>query len=89
VVDEIANCTLHELDSVITRIGKNCRVLFCGDFRQSDFTKEHEKNGLIDFMKIIDKMKSFEFIDFDENDIVRSSLVKEYIITKDRLKITA
>jgi len=89
VVDEIANCTLHELDSVITRVGNNCKIMFCGDFRQSDFTKDHEKNGLIDFMKIINKMKSFEFIDFDENDIVRSSLVKEYIITKDRLKIIA
>jgi phosphate starvation-inducible protein PhoH len=63
--------------------------MFCGDFRQSDFTKEHEKSGLMDFMKIINKMKSFEFIDFDENDIVRSAMVKEYIITKDRLKIAA
>lgn len=89
VVDEIANMTLHELDSVITRVGKNCKVIFCGDFRQSDFTREHEKNGLVDFMTIIEKMKSFIFIDFDENDIVRSSMVKEYIITKDRLKIIA
>jgi len=89
VVDEIANLTLHELDSVITRVGRNCKILFCGDFRQSDFTKEHEKNGLVDFMKIIDRMKSFEFIDFDENDIVRSAMVKEYIIAKDRLKIVA
>jgi phosphate starvation-inducible protein PhoH len=89
VVDEIANMTLHELDSVITRIGKNCKILFCGDFRQSDFTKDQERNGLIDFMKIIRKMKSFVFVDFDENDIVRSSLVKEYIIQKDRLRIVA
>ena len=89
VVDEIANMTLHELDSVITRVGKNCRIIFCGDFRQSDFTKEHEKNGLIDFMKIISKMKSFTFIDFNENDIVRSSMVKDYIIQKDRLRIVA
>jgi len=89
VVDEIANMTLHELDSVITRVGKNCRVIFCGDFRQSDFTREHEKNGLTDFMRIIQKMKSFEFVDFNENDIVRSSMVKEYIITKDRLRIVA
>ena len=81
--------TLHELDSVITRVGKNCKVVFCGDFRQSDFTKEHERNGLIDFMRIIQKMKSFEFVDFDENDIVRSAMVKEYIITKDRLRIVA
>lgn len=87
VVDEIANLTLHELDSVITRVGKNCRIVFCGDFRQSDFTREHEKNGLHDFMRILQRMKSFEFVDFNEQDIVRSSLVKDYIITKDRLKI--
>lgn len=89
IVDEIANMTLHELDSVITRVGKNCKVIFCGDFRQSDFTKDHEKNGLVDFMKIIQRMKSFVFIDFNEQDIVRSSMVKDYIIQKDRLKIVA
>jgi len=87
VVDEIANMTLHELDSVITRVGKNCKIIFCGDFRQSDFTKEHEKNGLIDFMKILDRMKAFEYIEFTENDIVRSAMVKEYIIAKTRLNI--
>lgn len=89
IVDEIANMTLHELDSVITRVGKNCRIIFCGDFRQSDFTKEHEKNGLIDFMRIIERMKSFTFIDFNEQDIVRSSMVKDYIIQKDKLRIVA
>ena len=89
VVDEIANMTLHELDSVITRVGKNCKIMFCGDFRQSDFTKEHEKSGLIDFMKILNRMKTFEHVEFDENDIVRSAMVKEYIIAKSKLKITA
>jgi len=89
VVDEIANMTLHELDSVITRVGKNCKIIFCGDFRQSDFTKENERNGLKDFMRIINKMDSFEFVDFDENDIVRSRMVKEYIIAKTRLNIVA
>ena len=89
MVDEIANMTLHELDSVITRVGKNCRIMFCGDFRQSDFTREHEKAGLIDFMQIINKMKSFTFVDFVEKDIVRSDMVREYIITKDKLNIVA
>lgn len=89
IVDEIANMTLHELDSVITRVGQNCKVLFCGDFRQSDFTRSHEKDGLKDFMRIIQKMRSFDFVDFDENDIVRSAMVKEYIITKDKLNIAA
>lgn len=89
LVDEIANCTLHELDSVITRIGKNCKIVFCGDFRQSDFVKNNDKQGLHEFMKIIQKMKSFVFVDFDENDIVRSSTVKDYIIIKDKLGIAA
>lgn len=87
IVDEVSNMTLHELDSVITRIGKNCRVIFSGDFRQSDLTKEQERNGLKDFMRILNNMRSFEYVEFDENDIVRSGLVKEYIIAKDRLKI--
>jgi len=89
VVDEIANLTLHELDSVITRVGKNCKIIFCGDFRQSDFTRYEDKKGIKDFMRIITKMKSFEFVEFDENDIVRSAMVKEYIIAKDRLNIVA
>lgn len=89
VVDEIANLTLHELDSVITRVGKNCRIMFCGDFRQSDFTKEQEKNGLMDFMRILERMKSFKHIDFRVEDVVRSGLVKDYLITKDQLRIYA
>lgn len=89
IVDEIANMTLHELDSVITRVGKNCKIIFSGDFRQSDFTKDHERNGLPQFMRIVERMKSFTFVDFDENDIVRSSMVKDYIIWKDRLGIVA
>lgn len=88
IVDEIANLTGHELDSVITRVGKNCKVLMCGDFRQSDFTFERDKNGFMDFMRILQKMKSFEFIDFQRDDIVRSQLVRDYIITKDSLNIT-
>lgn len=89
IVDEVANMTLHELDSVITRVGKNCRIIFCGDFRQSDFTKREDKNGLLSFMRIIERMKSFVFVDFNEQDIVRSAMVKDYIITKDRLGIVA
>ncbi len=89
IVDEIANMTLHELDSVITRVGRNCRIIFSGDFRQSDFTKESDRGGLLSFMRIIERMRSFHFVDFDENDIVRSSMVKDYIIQKDKLKIVA
>jgi phosphate starvation-inducible protein PhoH len=88
LADEIQNCSLHELDSVMTRVGKNTRVIFSGDFRQSDFTRDQERMGLKDFMAIINRMKSFEFIDFQKEDIVRSNLVKEYIIRKDELRIT-
>lgn len=85
IVDEINNMTFHELDSVITRIGKNCRVIFCGDFRQSDLTREQERGGLREFMKIIERLNDFVYIDFKESDIVRSKLVKEYIITRQKL----
>jgi phosphate starvation-inducible protein PhoH len=61
IVDEVNNMTFHEIDSVITRIGKNCRIMFCGDFRQSDLTREQEKNGLKNFMRITKQMDSFEF----------------------------
>ena len=88
LVDEMQNCNLHELDSVITRIGKNTRIVFAGDFRQSDFTNEQERNGLGTFMKIVKRMPTFSFVDFERADIVRSALVKEYIIQKDELKIS-
>ena len=84
IVDEVNNMTFHELDSVITRIGKGCRVLFCGDFRQSDLTKDQEKNGLKDFMRVIDRLNDFVHVDFLEQDIVRSRLVKEYIIARQK-----
>jgi phosphate starvation-inducible protein PhoH len=85
IVDEVNNMTFHELDSVITRIGKGCRVMFCGDFRQSDLTKDQEKNGLKDFMRVIDRLNDFVHVDFLEQDIVRSKLVKEYIIARQKL----
>lgn len=87
IVDEVNNMTLHELDSVITRLGKNCRIIFCGDFRQSDLSKESERKGLHEFMKILQDMRSFTHVEFTQDDIVRSGLVKQYIITKDRLGI--
>ena len=82
VVDECQNLTFHELDSIITRIGDNCRVIFCGDFRQTDLWRENEKRGILDFIKVIKGMNSFDLIEFDEEDIVRSELVKEYILSK-------
>ena len=88
IVDECQNMTWHELDSVITRLGDNTRVIFCGDFRQSDFRWDDEKEGLHDFMRVIKRMKSFDFVEFDKEDIVRSDIVKEYIISKLELNMT-
>lgn len=78
----------HELDSVITRIGKNCRIIFCGDYYQSDFTNKQEKMGVYKFMSIIEQMSAFEIIEFEWKDIIRSDLVRDYIMTKEMLRIT-
>ena len=82
IVDECQNMTFHELDSIITRMGEGCRVIFCGDFRQSDLWKEDEKRGLNRFMTVVSKMHSFDRIEFTKDDIVRSDVVKEYILAK-------
>ncbi len=82
IVDEFQNLNFHELDSIITRIGENSRIMFCGDARQSDLTKMNDRNGIVDFMEILRKMSSFDIIEFGIEDIVRSGLVKEYIIAK-------
>jgi phosphate starvation-inducible protein PhoH len=82
IVDEFQNLTFHELDSIITRIGENSKIMFCGDATQSDLVKTNDRNGIIDFMKILRSMPSFDVIEFGVEDIVRSGLVKEYIIAK-------
>jgi len=82
IVDEFQNLNFHELDSIITRVGENSKICFCGDASQSDLTKTNDRNGIVDFMNILRKMISFDIIEFDVNDIVRSGLVKEYIVAK-------
>ncbi len=82
IVDEFQNLNFHELDSIITRVGENTKIVFCGDASQTDLTKTNEKNGIIDFMKVLRAMPSFELIEFGIDDIVRSGLVKEYLIAK-------
>lgn len=82
IVDECQNMTFHELDSIITRVGLNCRIVFCGDFFQSDL----EDTGINQFMPILREMQEFDFIEFGTDDIVRSDLVKNYLVTKYRLQ---
>ena len=82
IVDEFQNLNFHELDSIMTRVGQHSKIMFCGDATQSDLVKTNERNGIIDFMKILRNMSSVDIVEFGIEDIVRSGLVKEYIITK-------
>lgn len=86
VVDEIQNMTANELHSVFTRIGKNCRVVFAGDIKQNDLSGKREQSGFKDFFKVLDEMKDFCIIEFTREDIVRSDLVKSYIIAREKLE---
>lgn len=87
VVDEAQNLNGHELDSVITRIGENCRVIFCGDHAQTDFKNDRERTGFEQFLQIIETMQDFEVIKFDWSDIVRGPMVRDYLMTKEMLNI--
>jgi len=82
IVDEFQNLNFHELDSIITRVGEDSKIMFCGDATQTDLVKTNEKNGIVDFMRIINVMPSFDTIEFGVEDIVRSGICKEYLIAK-------
>ena len=82
IVDEFQNLNYHELDSIMTRVGTQSKIMFCGDATQSDLIKQNERNGIIDFMRILRLMPSVDVIEFGVEDIVRSGLVKEYILAK-------
>ena len=85
VVDEMQNLNFHELDSVITRVGKQSKIIFSGDFKQSDFKFDDEKNGIIRFLQIVEQLKNFTIVNFGWEDIVRSDFVRDYIMTKEML----
>ena len=82
IIDESQNLNFHELDSIITRVGEDTKIMFCGDVAQTDLIKTNEKNGILDFQKIITRMPEFDLVEFDVSDIVRSGLVKSYITCK-------
>jgi len=87
LVDEVQNMSAGELHTVMTRVGENSKIIFCGDVKQDDLTSERKKemSGLRDFMRIINNMREFDFVEFQIDDIVRSKLVKSYIINRDKL----
>lgn len=81
IVDEMQNMTFQELDTVMTRIGDNSKIIFCGDFRQTDLC-ERDRSGLVNFINITKRMNKFAYIEFGKKDIVRSGLVRDYIVKK-------
>ena len=85
IVDECQNLNFHELDTIITRVGQDSKIMFCGDFGQSDLAKLNERNGLIDFLQILQEMQEFNCTEFDIGDIVRSGFVRSYLIQKTKL----
>ena len=85
IVDECQNLNFHELDTIITRVGQDSKIFFCGDFGQSDLTRMIEKNGLMDFLQILQEMQEFNCTEFDIGDIVRSGFVRSYLIQKTKL----
>ena len=83
IVDEMQNCNFHELDSVITRVGEESRIIFAGDYYQSDFTRDRDRQGINKFLTILEKMNYFRHIRFEWEDICRSGIVRDYIMTKE------
>jgi len=82
IVDECQNLNFHELDSIITRVGTDCKIIFAGDVMQTDLIKTNERNGILDFMKILEVMEEFTSVEFGVEDIVRSGLIRSYILSK-------
>jgi phosphate starvation-inducible protein PhoH len=82
IVDETNNMNMSELDTVMTRLGNNSRIIFCGDYRQTDLNKPHEKTGIREFMNITKRIDSFVHVEYQKEEIVRSGVVRDYIITK-------
>ena len=87
IVDECQNLNFHELDTIITRVGQDSKIVFCGDFSQTDLTKTNERNGLHDYLRILEEMEEFNCIEFTIGDIVRSGFVRNYLIQKTKLGI--
>ena len=82
LIDECQNLNFHELDSIMTRCGQDTKIMFCGDARQSDLQKSNERTGIVDFQRILEDMKEFSLVEYNIEDIVRSGLVKSYLISK-------
>jgi phosphate starvation-inducible protein PhoH len=87
VIDEFQNCTYHELSSIITRFGENSRLIFSGDFYQSDLKFSDEQSGVLQFLRVLSLMEEdFRRVDFQISDVVRSGLVKRFLLSEHELR---
>ncbi len=87
VIDEFQNCTYHELSSILTRFGENSRVIFSGDFFQSDLKYSDEQSGVLQFLKVLSLMEEdFKRVDFTIDDVVRSGLVRRFLMAEHELR---
>lgn len=83
IVDEMQNMNFEEIDTVMTRVGHQSKIIWCGDYRQTDLNKrKNDVTGILKFFDIAYHMESFTRVEFTTDDIVRSSLVKDYIVAK-------
>ena len=88
IMDETQNMTLDEASSVITRAGNNTKLIVVGDTKQNDLTKNRfDVSGLKDLSRILERMDEFDVIDFTVNDIVRSELVRSFLVSKEHLRL--
>ena len=85
IVDECQNLNFHELDTIVTRVGQDSKIMFCGDFSQTDLSRTQRRNGIHDFLQILEEMQEFNCVEFNIGDIVRSGFVRNYLIQKTKL----
>ena len=83
IVDEFSSCTYHELATIVTRVGSNSRIIFAGDFKQSDLNKGREESGYKKFLTVVNGMpdEMFGHVTYGLDDIVRSGLVQHFLIS--------
>jgi phosphate starvation-inducible protein PhoH len=87
IFDEFQSATFHEIDSVLTRVGENCRFILCGDHAQNDLNNKKEKSGFEDVIRILKNISNVSHVQFGLDDVVRSGFVREYLIQKEKMKL--
>ena len=88
LVDEASNLLFQELDTIMTRVGQNSKIMFAGDMAQSDLRKNNgDRDGYHNFQAILEDMDEFDVVEFGIGDIIRSGLVRSYLIAKTNMGI--